>query len=1342
MKIKYYLFGFFLFFTSTFWSQNNEKLALQFRYLQDKQSSKNSTTASPSLFTKSIQTHYSSVSGNTEDSFSCIIYTQHPEVLQANNIPLQSIHPTYSVAWLTLEQINHVSTFPEVTFVDTSKKLWVTNDISVASSGASLLHSGRLDNTVYKGDGVIVAIIDTGIDWDHLDFRNPSDPKKSRILRIWDQTISPLTGEVSPTGFNLGVEYTQSQIENEIDGTPAGFVREKDTDGHGTHVAGIAAGNGAALDTKYSGLAPNADIVIVKAGNGSFDTSNIIIALDYLKNLATSLGKPIVVNMSLGSQTGAHDGTDPLELAIDAFTDVSAGRIVVVASGNENGENIHKQLVLQAGNAATIELQVPTTTTSDSQDVFQFTAYANDTSTVSITVTAPDGTQATSVASNGTLIMAGNAKVYLSNFVDPESGDRKVQAYVTRTTTATSVAGSWSIAISNTSLNALTIDGWLDTKGDDYYDIELTGGDSNYLVAIPGCATKAITVGSYMAKIDWYGGAPITVNNTTGFSGYSYTSGTQDAISGFSSKGPRRDNVIKPNITANGQAVVSCLSSDSGLANDSAYMVVNGLYRIEQGTSMATPVVAGCVALLLQKKPTATFTEIKNAITTTATKDSFTGTTDNSTWGSGKIDVFKAASSFSYCQPLTRTTYNYEQPYGSSPNYTYNLAGKRAAVRFTATSSGLLGGVYFKTVRTQTLSQFTIEVRTASANNPGTLLGSYQANPASISKNSWNYLDLSSLSIPITNTTDYYIVLVGAASDTFGLGQESTNSNRSVVSTDGTTWTSVSNLRIRPVVYGTPAAGIPTLALFSAAATNNQTLCSAASITPITYTTTGVTGASFSGLPTGITSNWSSGVATISGTSTQTGTFNYAVKIAASCDTATATGTITIGGTPVINSLTVASASTITINGNHFVAGATPTVTIGGQLMSNVVATTSKITIPVPANFAGGNVIVTNSCNLSSTAYSYPYVVPTNSSLSSTSIAENNAIGAIIGTLSATDADSNDTFTYTLVSGIGSTDNASFTINNASLKAGIVFNAQTKSSYAIRIRVTDAGGLSFEKAFVITVIADSDQDGIRNDLDLCPNTTTGVAVDFNGCELFILPSNNYAVQATATSCVGQQNGAISVSATNTTYTYTVTINGQNGIQLNTANNFKNQFQNLAPGTYEICITIQGKPNYVQCYSIKVTEPNVLSVTNKMSSSGKQVTYNLSGANSYTITFNGVSQNYTTNAITFDLVSGQNTIAISTDLYCQGQFEDRIFVSEKVVFYPNPVQDILNLYCSGTDAKITATLSEFSGKRLSSFSKTVPDNRMIQFDLNDLTSGFYLIYLKGTSLEETIKIIKK
>jgi subtilisin family serine protease len=1333
MRIKVLINCIFLCFASVLLGQNNEKLAPAFRFLKERQLNKNSNLAIPLMYAKTESKRYNRNTSVNETGYNCIIYTQFPEVLKANGINLQSIHPTFSVAWLSLDQIAKVSSLPEVSFVDAPKTIKKNNDITVASSGAALLHAGKLDNTVYKGDGVIVAIIDTGIDWDHPDFRKLTDQTKSRILRIWDQTIYPIGPETSPTGFAFGVEYTQSQIENEIDGTPAGFVREIDTDGHGTHVAGIAVGNGAALNSKYAGLAPNADIVIVKAGDGSFDTSNIIVALDYLKNLATSLGKPIVVNMSLGSQGGAHDGTDPLEVAIDNFTDTASGRIVVVASGNENGDAIHKQVALPANGNATIDLQVPTVSTKESQDVFQFTAYANDTSTLSVVVNAPDGTQASSLANSGTSLMNGKAKVYISNFIDAESGDRKMQVYVTRTTTSTDVAGTWSLALTNTTTNTVTVDGWLDVKGDDYANMSVTGGDSNYLVSIPGCANKAITVGAYMAKIDWYSSAG---------NGYNYTAGIQDDISGFSSIGPRRDNVQKPNITANGQAIVSCLSSDSGLANDSAYMVVNGLYRVEQGTSMATPAVAGCVALLLQKKPDATFTQIKTAITSTATKDSFTGLTDNNTWGSGKIDVFKAASSFSYCQPLSRTTYNYEQVYGASGNYSYDISSKRAAIRFTATSSGNLGGVYLKTVRNQTLTSLSIEVRTNNSGVPGTTLGSLEVNPNKIAKNSWNYVDLSSLGITITNALDYFIVVLPGATDSFGLGQENANSTRSYISTNGTNWTSVLNLRIRPVVYGSPAAGTPTIVLSSANGTDNQTQCSSFPITPITYATTVVNGASFSGLPPGINGVWSANGITISGTATQTGVYNYSVKTTSNCDTATATGTIVIGGTPVISSISVATGTTITINGNHFVAGSNPMLTIGGQSIPVTTAASTRITATIPTNFTGGNVIVTNSCSLSSVAFPYPYVAPTNITISTTSVNANNAIGSLVASLTTTDSDANDTFMYALVSGSGSVDNSSFTIENNSIKAAIVFNAATKSTYNLRIRVTDAGGLSFEKAFVITVVADTDLDGVRDDIDLCPNTTSGVRVDYNGCEVFLLPSDNYSVQVTAASCVGQQNGAISVSAKNTSYVYVVTINGGGAIELNSGNSFKNQFQNLAPGSYEICITIQGKPNYSQCYTMKVTEPNVLVVTNKMSSTGKQVTYNLSGSNSYNVTFNGVTQNYTSNAITFDLVSGQNTIAISTDLFCQGQFNDSVFVSEKVVFYPNPAQELLFVYCAGIAQQIEVTVSSLSGKIEAVFSKEVPETRTIQLDLNAYSSGLHLIHLKGETIDETIKIIKK
>lgn len=1324
MNKKTAILFFFLVITSISFGQNDEKLAPAFRFLKERQLSKNPNSTIPSLFSKSESKRKNRMTGINESGYNCIIYTKSPEVIKANGIAIQSIHTSFVTAWLNLDQISTVSTLPEVDFVDTPKIVKKNNDISVASTGAALLHAGKLDNTIYKGNGVIVAIIDTGIDWDHPDFRNPLDQTKSRILRIWDQTLTPTTGEAAPVGFSFGVEYTQTQINDEIDGTPVGFVREKDTDGHGTHVAGTAVGNGAALSTKYSGLAPNADIVVIKAGEGTFNTSNLISALDYLKNLATSLGKPIVVNMSLGSQNGAHDGTDPLEIAIDNFTDTAAGRIVVVASGNENGDNLHKRILLSGLATTSISMQVPAASASTSTDVFQFTLYANDTSTLSASVTAPDGTQATALSNNGTTIFGGKAKVYLSNYIDSESGDRKVQVYVTRTTTATDVSGVWTISLTNTTANSLTIDGWLDTKGDDFLNMTLTGGDSNYLIGTPGSATKAITVGAYMAKLDWYASSG---------SGYSYNVGNQEAICAFSSIGPRRDNVQKPDITANGQAVVSCLSSDSGLANSDPYMVVNGLYRVEQGTSMATPAVTGCVALLLQKKSNATFGQIKNAITTTATKDSFTGTTDNNTWGSGKIDVYKAASSFSYCQPLARTTYNYEQAYGSTTNYSYNLSSKRAALRFTSTSDGNLGGVYFKTTTGNTLMSLTVELRTNNAGFPGTLMGSLPITASKISKNTWNYFDLSSLNVTVANATDYFLVLVPGSTDTFGLGQETTNSSRSYTSTNGTTWTSVANLRIRPVVYANTGSLIPSITRTSAAGTETQAKCINTPITPITFTTIGATGATFSGLPAGVTGTWSANTITISGSATVAGTFTYVVNLIVGCNVVSATGTLTINDVPTISNVAVVTPNSVSITGLNFVVGTQqPTVSIGGVVGTIVSATNTTIVVSFPSGNSSGNVVVTNACGVNSAPFSFYYSPP-------------------VIAFNPTDYLFTQGVTITSITPqLAGNPATSFSISPA-LPLGLSFNTSTgiisgkptvsivQTSYTIS--AINSGG-STSAVIKITVAPDSDGDGIRDDIDLCPNTSPGVTVDFNGCEIFVLPSNNYTVMATATSCVGQQNGAISVSATNTNYIYTVTINGQTGFQLNSANSFKNQVQNLAPGNYDVCISIQGKTNYLQCYTLKVTEPTPLSVTNKIRTNGKLVTYNLSDASSYIVTLNGSTQTYTSNEITLNLVSGQNTISIATDLNCQGKITDIIFVSEKGIVYPNPTHDYVHIYLPGSDSEVAITISSLSGQTLSTVSKSVPESRTLDLNLSSYPIGMYLVHLKGKTSNETIKVIKQ
>ena len=885
------------------YSQNSNKISQGFNFLIEADKKAQSTiklnatasqqTSYPTLFKIAAQEGLNPKTGLYESGLVCVIYTKFPEVLISKGIALQSVFPTFCTAWVTLNQITEIANLPEVTYIESPKLIMPSNDVTLGSTGASLLHAGKLNNTVYKGDGVIVAIVDSGVDWDHPDFRKANDQTKSRILRIWDQTISPITGESSPSGFNYGVEYTQDQINDEIDGTPATFVREKDTNGHGTHVTGTAAGNGFAgsVGGKYTGVAPNADIVVVKGGNGSFTSTNIINALTYLKNLATTLGKPIVVNLSLGGLDSAHDGTDPEELAIDAFTNSAPGRMVVVASGNDNGRLLHKQLSIAASQNSSVSIVVPTASASTSNDVFQFSAYANDDSPVNVVVTSPTGEIVTvnSGTSSSTPVLAGNALIYVYSFIHSATGDRKVNVYLTRNTNSVDASGTWAVNLTNAGSSTITMDGWLNYRGPDFTNSEITAGDGNYLVATPGCANNAITVGSYAAKIDW---------TSSSGSPYSYSSQPQDGISSFSSKGPRRDNVQKPNITANGQAVISCLSSDAGLLSTSSNMIVDGLYRVQQGTSMATPAVAGCVALLLQMNNSATFSEIKNAITSTATKDAFTTVTENNTWGSGKIDIFKAASSNSFCAPLERITYQRDAAYSTgASNAQLNLGAYQAATLFTPDMSGKLAGVYFKTGSTLTLTSFLVEVREKnSSNRPGTLIKSLAVDPTKLAKYSWNYFDFTSENISITNATSYFIVLVPNAGATFYMGSDPVNTGFSFYG-DGTNWSSSNDLRIRSVVYSQTGTLKPSVNLASAVGSDVQSVAINNAITNINYATIGATGATFTGLPTGVTGTWASDVVSISGSPAVAGVFNYTVTLAVGCGAATSTGTITVNGT-------------------------------------------------------------------------------------------------------------------------------------------------------------------------------------------------------------------------------------------------------------------------------------------------------------------------------------------------------------------------------------------------------------------------------------------------------------
>jgi minor extracellular serine protease Vpr len=751
--------------------------------------------------------------GPAEERYDCIIYTKDVAALRSSGVLVNSVLPDFVTAWVTPAQIAQLSQLPTVNYIAAPAMDQLHNDIAVAGTGASLLHQGKLNNTVYKGKGVIVAIFDTGIDWTHPDFRDPDDQTKSRILRIWDQTIIPITGEVSPTGFGYGVEYTQAQINDELDGSPTNYVRERDINGHGTHVAGTAAGNGMAipLTRKHTGMAPEADIVFIKGGDASFSTTNIINALTYLKNLATTLGKPVVLNMSLGGQFGSHDGTRDYEVAVDNFTASAPGRAVCISAGNDNGTNIHTQLSLAGLNSQTITFNVPAGTTGT--DVFQYRVYLNDNSNVTAGFTPPGGVALVANANQSvtTNVLSNGFSVFLTNVIETGNGDRYIDAYVKRVTGSTaSPNGIWTLTITNNTSNNLTLHGWLYYKNSVFAATTVSGADNEYLVGSPGNANTAITVGAYNARPSWYSYQQI--------GGWQVNISKMDSIATFSNHGPRRDGVLKPEISAIGQHVISALSSNSApIATDVIYP---GKYRKNQGTSMSCPVVTGAVALLLQTNPAATVTQLRTALFSNTAKDAMTelpGVTPNTTYGYGKLDIFKAASSTFACAPVDRVTYQYDASTFPNQDVTVGpFTTQRIAVRFTPNINGKAAGAYFHS-GSFSKAPLVMEVRADNSGIPGALLGSMDIADTSILMATWNYVDLSSLNISVTSGSDYFIVLYRNASSSAGwyIRREAVVPDlRTVISgNSGGSWaTAPEDYKIRSVVYTNEqlAAGIAT----------------------------------------------------------------------------------------------------------------------------------------------------------------------------------------------------------------------------------------------------------------------------------------------------------------------------------------------------------------------------------------------------------------------------------------------------------------------------------------------------------------------------------------------------
>lgn len=502
-------------------------------------------------------------------------------------------------------------------------------DVSVPTTGASLLRGAGPAFTGLNGQGVLLGDVDSGIDFDHGDFEDAGG--NTRLVNLWDQTsaVGP-----APAGFAIGREWTPAEING-------GLCTETDTDAHGTHVMGILGGdgsqtgNGVAAHT-YAGMAPLADLLMVKT---TFFSTDILDGVTYIFGRATALGKPACVNLSLGSHYGPHDGTSPFEAGLSALS--GPGRVVVKSAGNERSStNIRHAEVFAAGAGTSATMSI---TGSANNRIIGIDGYYEASENLNVQITTPGGTVIGPIpvgfinaAYPGTL--TANGYVYVENgaFVTA-TGDPEVYIEI-RGQTAASANGSWTFTFIPVTLGAASgeVDLWRFFNSAGISGNFVVGADNGTeIVSEPGNAVEVITTGAWTSKQSWIAcsGSPTTFTGTP----------APGNLATFSSPGPTRDGRMKPDITAPGIAIGSTRSFDLVSACPpglSAFLADGENHLVNAGTSMAAPHTTGAVGLLMQKYGMAvTPAFAKSFFAARATVDGFTGAVPNKDWGAGKLNL-------------------------------------------------------------------------------------------------------------------------------------------------------------------------------------------------------------------------------------------------------------------------------------------------------------------------------------------------------------------------------------------------------------------------------------------------------------------------------------------------------------------------------------------------------------------------------------------------------------------------------------------------------------------------------------------------------------------------------
>jgi subtilisin family serine protease len=587
--------------------------------------------------------------------------------LEAAGARIRTALPGIFTAFIPLANVDAVAALAGVERIEGAQIEEVEHDVSIATTNATLFRGAGPTFTGLNGAGVIVGNIDTGVDYDHQDFKDAGG--LTRFLKIWDQTdpIGP-----AALGFGYGSDWTAADIN-------ALTSRAKDTHGHGSHTMGTIGGDGSqtaggsAPAFTYTGMAPMADLIAVDGStSGSFSNTSMIDGISYIFQQATLFGKPAVANLSIGGSFGPHDGSSTFEVAVDLMT--GPGRSVVFSSGNSRGDPQHAE-INATGPGAIVTMSCLNGAVLNRR--FQINGWYNSTETVNVTVTTPNGTVIGPIALGGMNAaypgtVTANGAVYVENGVTTSTNGSPMVIIdvINQNAVTQNLTGTWTYTFTALALGAANgeVDLWRNFQSNAALAANFVIGNNSTeeLVNAIGTGLNVITVASWTSKRFWTdcdGQVNINFNGAV----------NPGPISPFSSMGPTRDNRNKPELCAPGSAIASVLSQDfASVCPVGATTLLPGLvHTMNQGTSMAAPHVTGAIGLLFQKYGYMSVADVRNFLQTRALVDGFTGAVWNKDYGYGKLYLGDLSD------PLcTVTSPNGGEviPVGSNINLTWNAS--------------------------------------------------------------------------------------------------------------------------------------------------------------------------------------------------------------------------------------------------------------------------------------------------------------------------------------------------------------------------------------------------------------------------------------------------------------------------------------------------------------------------------------------------------------------------------------------------------------------------------------------------------------------------------------------